>query len=48
MIFRRYLDLGSVRELKAALDAEGIVSKQRTAADGSAYGGKHSRAAHFI
>ena len=40
MIFRRYLELGSVRELKAALDAEGIVSKRRTAADGSAYGGQ--------
>jgi hypothetical protein len=38
-IFRRCLDLDSVRELKAALDAEGIVSKRRTAADGSAYGG---------
>ena len=40
MIFRRYLDLGSVRELKASLDEEGIVSKRRTAADGSAYGGQ--------
>jgi len=39
MIFRRYLDLGSVRELKASLDAEGVVSKRRTAADGSPYGG---------
>ena len=39
MIFRRYLELGSVRELKASLDAEGVVSKRRTAADGSAYGG---------
>ena len=35
MIFRRYLELGSVRALKAALDEEGVVSKQRTAADGS-------------
>ena len=40
MIFRRYLELGSVRELKASLDAEGVVSKRRTAADGSAYGGQ--------
>jgi site-specific DNA recombinase len=40
MIFRRYLELGSVRELKASLDAEGIVSKRRTGADGSAYGGQ--------
>ncbi|HYA81241.1 MAG TPA: recombinase family protein [Methylocystis sp.] len=39
-IFRRYLDLGSVRELKMALDAGGVVSKRRTAADGSAYGGQ--------
>jgi DNA invertase Pin-like site-specific DNA recombinase len=40
MIFSRYLELGSVRELKASLDAEGVVSKLRTAADGSGYGGK--------
>ena len=40
MVFRRYLALGSVRALKTALDAEGIVSKRRTAADGSAYGGQ--------
>jgi len=39
MIFHRYLELGSVRELKASLDAEGVVSKRRTAADGSDYGG---------
>ena len=40
MIYRRYLDLGSVRELKASLDAEGVVSKHRTAANGDAYGGQ--------
>ena len=40
MVFRRYRELGSVRELKAALDAEGVVSKRRTAADGSPYGGQ--------
>jgi len=39
MIFRRYLELGSVRALKAALDEEGVVSKLRRAADGSPYGG---------
>ena len=39
-IFRRYLDLGSVRELKTVLDAEGVVSKLRTAANGDAYGGQ--------
>ena len=39
-IFRRYLELKSVRLLKADLDAQGIVSKARRAADGSAYGGK--------
>jgi site-specific DNA recombinase len=39
-IFRRYLDLGSVRELKATLDAKGVVSKRRTAANGEAYGGQ--------
>jgi site-specific DNA recombinase len=38
-IFRRYLNLGSVRELKATLDADGVVSKRRTAADGRPYGG---------
>ena len=39
-IFRRYLELKSVRLLKADLDAQGIVSKARKASDGSAYGSK--------
>lgn len=39
-IFRRYVELRSVRELKAELDAAGIISKVRKAADGSLYGGK--------
>jgi DNA invertase Pin-like site-specific DNA recombinase len=39
-IFRRYLEVGSVRLLKDQLDAEGIVSKVRRASDGSTYGGK--------
>jgi site-specific DNA recombinase len=39
-IFRRYLELRSVRLLKADLDAQGIVSKARKASDGSAYGSK--------
>jgi site-specific DNA recombinase len=39
-IFRRYLELGSVRELKTMLDAEGVISKRRTTADGDAYGGQ--------
>src|SRR5947209_19380821 len=39
-IFRRYLDLGSVRELKAELDVQGVVSKHRTAANGGSYGGQ--------
>jgi site-specific DNA recombinase len=39
-IFRRYAELKSVRLLKADLDAVGIVSKTRTAADGSRYGEK--------
>ena len=39
-IFRRYQELGSVRLLKERLDAEGIVSKRRTAPDGRTYGGK--------
>jgi site-specific DNA recombinase len=40
MIFRRYGALKSVRHLKAELDAAGIVSKARMAADGSPYGGQ--------
>jgi hypothetical protein len=39
-IFRRYTELKSVRELKEDLDAAGIVSKVRTASDGSWYGGQ--------
>ena len=39
-IFRRYQELGSVRLLKEHLDAEGIVSKRRTAPDGRPYGSK--------
>jgi DNA invertase Pin-like site-specific DNA recombinase len=38
MIFRRYIELKSVRDLKAELDAAGIVSKARIAADRSPYG----------
>ncbi len=38
MVFRRYVELKSVRDLKAELDAAGIVSKARIAADGSPYG----------
>jgi site-specific DNA recombinase len=40
MIFRRYIELKSVRELKAELDVAGIVSKARRAADGAPYGGQ--------
>src|SRR3954447_19625203 len=36
--FQRYVELKSVRDLKAELDAAGIVSKTRRAADGSPYG----------
>ncbi len=39
-IFGRYIELKSVRELKEDLDAAGIVSKVRTAHDGSRYGGE--------
>lgn len=39
-IFQRYQELGSVHLLKEHLDATGIVSKRRTAADGRPYGGK--------
>jgi site-specific DNA recombinase len=37
-IFRRYAELKSVRLLKADLDAQGIVSKARRAADGTRFG----------
>ena len=48
-IFRRYLELGSVRALKATLDQEGVVSKLRAAANGSPYGGKSfSRGALYL
>jgi site-specific DNA recombinase len=39
-IFRRYAELKSVRELKEDIDCAGIVSKIRTAPDGSPYGGQ--------
>jgi site-specific DNA recombinase len=48
-IFRRYLELGSVRALKTTLDQEGVVSKLRAAADGSPYGAKSfSRGALYL
>lgn len=48
-IFRRYRELGSVRLLKAELDADGVISKQRTAANGSPYGGQpFSRGALYL
>ena len=49
LIFRRYVELKSVRELKEDLDAAGIVSKVRTATDGSRYGGQPlSRGALYL
>ena len=39
-IFRRYLELAAVRALQDDLAATGVVSKRRTAADGSPYGGQ--------
>jgi site-specific DNA recombinase len=48
-IFRRYLELGAVRALRDDLAARGIVSKRRTAADGSPYGGQRfSRGALYL
>ena len=48
-IFRRYLELGSVRALQEDLGATGVVSKRRTAADGSPYGGQRfSRGALYL
>jgi len=40
-IFRRYLELGSVRELMTALASEGVRSKVQTMRDGSKRGGCH-------
>jgi site-specific DNA recombinase len=39
-VFRRYVQLRSVRALQAELDAAGIKSKRRTLADGTPYGGQ--------
>src|SRR5215213_8026108 len=39
-IFRRYGELRSVRQLKAELDSEGILSKLRVASDGTRYGAR--------
>lgn len=48
-IFRRYAELRSVRELKDHLDAAGIVSKVRTASDGTRYGAQPlSRGALYL
>jgi hypothetical protein len=48
-IFRRYVELRSVRALKVELDAAGIRSKHRTFADGTVYGGhKLSRGALYL
>lgn len=38
-VFQRYLVLGSIRLLKQELDTAGVVSKRRTYADGSPWGG---------
>ena len=48
-IFRRYVELRSVRALQAELDAVGIRSKRRTLADGTPYGDqKLSRGALYL
>ena len=48
-IFRRYLELRSVRPLQAELDAVGIRSKRRILADGTPFGGqKLSRGALYL
>jgi site-specific DNA recombinase len=39
LIFRRYLEVGSVAELKRSLDKDGIVSKRRRFGDGTSLGG---------
>ena len=48
-IFRRYLELRSVRALQEELDAAGIRSKRRILADGTPFGGqKLSRGALYL
>jgi site-specific DNA recombinase len=47
MLFRRYLELGSVVRLKTALDAEGIVTPTRIAGTGRASGGKRVSRGHL-
>jgi DNA invertase Pin-like site-specific DNA recombinase len=48
-IYRRYVELWSVRALKAELDAAGIRSKRRVLADGTVWGGhKLSRGALYL
>jgi site-specific DNA recombinase len=48
-IFQRYVQLRSVRVLRAELDAAGITSKRRALADGTPYGGqKLSRGALYL
>jgi site-specific DNA recombinase len=48
-IFRRYVELRSVRVLQAELDGAGIRSKRRTLADGTPFGGqKLSRGALYL
>ena len=48
-IFRRYLELKSVRALKTELEEAGIRSKQRILSDGTPYGGqKLSRGALYL
>ena len=48
-IFQRYLELGAVRALQADLAATDVVSKRRTASDGSPYGGQRfSRGALYL
>ena len=49
LIFRRYAELGSVRLLKAELEARGIKSKSWTSASGRLVGGKpFSRGALYL
>jgi site-specific DNA recombinase len=49
LIFRRYLELGTVRALRDDLTAAGTVSKRPIASDGSAYGGQRfSRGALYL
>ena len=47
MLFRRYLDLGNVRDLQREAERSGLVTKRRVRSDGSMAGGKSCSRGHL-